>query len=63
MAAVPPVYTVRQAMICCGVNDVDLFEGCTKAQRIAEEIFKMIFILAWTRRLRIYIPILKLILI
>ena len=40
MAAVPPIHTACQAMIRCGVNDVDLFEGRTKAQRIAEEIFQ-----------------------
>ena len=37
MAAV--VYTVRDAITACGVNNVALFGGRTQAQRIASEIF------------------------
>ena len=40
MAAVPPVYTVRNAMIACGINDAKLFMNETEAQRIATELFQ-----------------------
>ena len=32
-------YTVRMALATCGVNDVDLFQDRTPAQRMASEIF------------------------
>lgn len=38
-AVPPPLHTVREAMTVCGVNDVDQWQGQTKAQRIASEIF------------------------
>ena len=38
-AAAPPVHTVRQAMILCGVDDVAAWNQTTQAERIAEEIF------------------------
>ena len=31
--------TVHEAMTLCGINDVTLFNGQTKAERIAEDIF------------------------
>ena len=37
--AAPPVFTVHQAMTSCGIDDVTLWQGATKAERIAEEIF------------------------
>ena len=37
--AIIPVFTVRDAMIACGVNDVNLFDGDTPAQRIAADLF------------------------
>ena len=41
--AVPPnapaVYTVREAMTECGVDDVDLFDGRTQAERLATDLF------------------------
>ena len=40
MAAVPPVYTVRDAMIACGINDAKLFMNKTEAQRIATDLFQ-----------------------
>ena len=39
MAAVPPLYTVHDNMVICGINDVNLFQGRTQAQRIASELF------------------------
>ena len=33
------VFTVRQAITSCGVNDVALFAGQTNAQRIVTECF------------------------
>jgi hypothetical protein len=35
----PPVFTVRDAMIVCGVNNINLFDGDTPAQRIATDLF------------------------
>ena len=37
--AVPISYTVRMEMAECGVNDVDLFNDQTAAQRLAEDLF------------------------
>jgi hypothetical protein len=37
--AIFPVFTVRNAMIACGVNDEALFDGDTPAQRIAADLF------------------------
>jgi hypothetical protein len=34
-----PVFTVRDAMIACGVNNFNLFEGDMPAQRIATDLF------------------------
>jgi hypothetical protein len=39
MAAIPPAFTVHNAMVACGVNDVALFEGDTPAERIAADLF------------------------
>jgi hypothetical protein len=39
MAAIPPVFTVHNAMVACGVNDVVLFDGDTPAERIAADLF------------------------
>ena len=36
---VPIVYTVRDAMVECGVNNTDIFDGKTPAQRLAEDLF------------------------
>ena len=35
----PPAYTVRDAMILCGLDDRELYEGQTPAQRFATDIF------------------------
>jgi hypothetical protein len=35
----PPVFTVRDAMVVCGVNDETLFDGDTAAQRVAADLF------------------------
>ena len=44
MAQNPPqAYTVRDAMILCGVNDEDQFNGMTAAQRFAADIFSNSF--------------------
>ena len=37
--SIPTVYTVKEAMTECGVNDTDLFEGKTPAVRMAEDLF------------------------
>jgi hypothetical protein len=38
--AITPVFSVRDAMIACGINDVTLFDGDTPpAQRIAADLF------------------------
>jgi hypothetical protein len=34
-----PAFTIRDAMIACGVNDADLFDGDTPAARIATDLF------------------------
>ena len=34
-----PTYSVRGAMVLCGINDTDLFENRTAAQIIASDIF------------------------
>ncbi len=40
MAALPvPPFTIRQALAACGVNDNDLFEGETPAQRLSFDLF------------------------
>ena len=41
--AVPPVYMVHNAMIACGINDVNLFRDKSEAQRIASDIFQESF--------------------
>jgi hypothetical protein len=35
----PPGFTVRDAMVVCGVNDETLFDGDTATQRIAADLF------------------------
>ena len=35
----PQIYTVRDAMILCGINDTDQYNGMTPAQRFATDIF------------------------
>jgi hypothetical protein len=35
----PPAFTVRDAMVACGVNDVNVFDGDTPAERIAANLF------------------------
>lgn len=35
----PQIYTVRDAMVLCGLNDTDQFNGMTPAQRFAADIF------------------------
>ena len=37
----PPIvtFTVRDAMVACGVDDEQLFEGSTEAERISEDLF------------------------
>src|SRR6056300_1082931 len=37
--AAPPVFTVRDAIAVCGVGNVSLWNGATKAEHIADEIF------------------------
>ena len=32
-------HTVREAMVTCGLNDVDLFDNKTAAERFAEDVF------------------------
>ena len=42
MTAAPaqlPVFTIRDAMIACGMHGVHLFDGETQAQRFATEVF------------------------
>ena len=39
-AALPPVFTVVDAMVLSGVNDTDDFHGRSPAQRIAADIFE-----------------------
>ena len=38
-AALPPIFTIEQAMLQCGVPDAPLYEGLTPAERIANDIF------------------------
>ena len=38
-AALPPVFTVHDAMVAAGVNDADNYNGRSSAQRIAADIF------------------------
>ncbi len=33
------LFTVQQALAACGVNNVDLFDGETQAQRLATDMF------------------------
>ena len=42
-ANAPPVYTVRDAMVLCGINNRDLYQGQTAAQRFATDIFSNSF--------------------
>ena len=37
--AAPNSYTVRMGMAECGVNDIDLFNDQTAAERLAEDLF------------------------
>ena len=39
MAAIPPTFTVTQAMIACGVNPDDQFGGRSAPERIAADLF------------------------
>jgi hypothetical protein len=39
MAAVPPLFTVYDDMVICGIDNAILFQGCTQAERISFEIF------------------------
>ena len=39
-AALPPVFTVFDAMVSSGVSDNDNFQGRSSAQRIAADIFE-----------------------
>jgi hypothetical protein len=39
IANVPVVFTVYDAMVACGVNDADNFDGETPAVRIATDLF------------------------
>ena len=39
MMAAPPALTVLDAMIACRVNNTNMWEGNTPAQRIAQDIF------------------------
>ena len=36
---VPTQYTIREAMEECGVNNQDLFENKTQAERLASDLF------------------------
>ena len=36
---VPDTYTVREAMVECGVNDTEVFEGKIQAERLATDLF------------------------
>ena len=38
-AAPPPVFTVTDAIIACGVDTIVIFDGANRAQRIAADIF------------------------
>ena len=35
----PIMHTVQDAIILCGVNDATVFNGSTKAERIADDVF------------------------
>jgi hypothetical protein len=37
--AIPPAFTVHDAMVACGVNDAAVFDGDTPAERIAANLF------------------------
>ena len=37
--ALPPVFTVHDAMVAAGVDDTDNFDGQSSAQRLAEDLF------------------------
>jgi hypothetical protein len=39
MAAVPPLFTVYDDMVICGIDDATFFQGRTQAERISFEIF------------------------
>lgn len=43
-AALPPIYTVHDALTLCGVDNVVLFAGQTAAQRMAEGLFANEFV-------------------
>ena len=38
-AALPPVFTVHDAMVAAGVGDTDNFIGQSSAERLAEDLF------------------------
>ena len=46
----PPNHTVRDALVACGVDDVDLFQGQTKAQDWQPTSSTMTSRHAWTRQ-------------
>ena len=35
----PQIYTVRDAMVQCGINNIDQYQGTTPVQRFAADIF------------------------
>ena len=39
MADIQPIFTILQAMIACGVNNVHHFNGESHAARLSDEIF------------------------
>ena len=38
-AALPPLFSVRDAMVAAGVADTDIFNGQSSAARLAEDLF------------------------
>ena len=39
MAGLPPVYTVLQALVACGVDNISIFNGNSPAWRLSDELF------------------------
>lgn len=57
MAALPPAHTVHDAMVACGINDVNRFLNETEAQRLATDLFHDSFYTCMERRSRKLIAI------
>ena len=50
-----PPYSVRDAMVLCGVDDTNLFDGKTAAQRLSQKTYSVIHLISvWIKLFKNY---------